>query len=966
LTTAQKALVTNLATLEAAEATLVSLKAVAAVETLIDALPETIALSDEEQVNAARTAYDALTTDQKGKVLNYATLTAAEATITKMKADIADQEAAAAVDTLIVTLPSTVELSDKVKVVEARTAYDALSEAQKNLVTTLILLTMKEERIANLEKAKIVVDLIVVIPDTLTVADESKISDARTAYEALNATQKKMVTNYDRLVQKEEDLAIVKNPDLAVLLPVIKEVPKQIIVDFALPTTGGVLWSYKAGEDQSFFDLESGELLKTTYAYQPVTLLAKYNTTTEEVVVNFGLLEEGQKAIFYTGATTAKPDAGNTWEGFGTYDTQSAVAGFGGYKIVVGNNVYFISKNAYIPISGTTENELISRTTLRPYGISAQTDYNNTGLENGIVKTYRGAAALYHNTGTVPVTFDASDTYGRCNVPNLGFGKIMFTKNEDGTYTVAKYLADHGGPGGGNSTGSTGVLIATLNPGDFLWTPHSWEVDYSNIGFGTRLCQMNNGVLDEGIIIEVTQYKLPDPAKKVLAAINDLPTKISLADEAVVVAIRTAYDALTSEEKALVTNYAVLEAAEAEMADLKTAAQLVVDIEALPALGEITLDNETAINNLKTKYDSLSAEHQSLVSNVATLEAAIVKILELKGIYQIIYVLDGGAFSGEYPQTYDVNKLPQALVKPVKEGYSFAGWYGKSDFSDSPVTAVPKESSGAKTYYAKWYPAPNPISQVLSMIDTNPNQLVAIEGVIVGITLDDYFFVADNTGIVYVRFKVGTFQVGDYVRVDGTATVYLESNKQYTRQISSVTSVVKLDDATHANPLAVTTAQITDLPALGTTEVLTTDEINAVKAHALPGKYLSITGYLTVQGPFSNVYLTTSLDAGAPGLYVYYQSRNQEELKFLIGRQVTLYGTLYNYDGLDKWSFVYLGDLDITLNDGEKEELMKEEIEAIITEGQEVMGDLPFFTASQYQNTFPGVVVAFVSNSIDV
>lgn len=961
LTTVQKALVTNLADLVAAEEALASLKLVANVEGLIDALPTTIALTDEEQVIAARTAYDALTSAQKTTVLNYAILTAAETSIAQIKAAIADQEAATEVDTMIVTLPSVVELTDKAAVVAARTAYEALTATQKALVTALPILALKEERLANLEAAKVVVDYIAAIPDTLVLADESKITEARTAYDALSQTQKNMVTNYERLLEKEEDIEIVKNPDLAVLLPVIKEVPSQIIVDFVLPTTNGVVWSYKSGEDSSFFDLETGELLKTTYAYAPVTLLATYNTTSKEVSINFGLVEEGQKPIFYSGQT--KPETGNTWDGFGTYDTQLATAGFDVFKIVVGNNVYFISKDAYIPISGTTANEVISRSTLRPYGLSAQTDYNNNGLKNGVAVAYSGGAALYQNTGTVPVTFDASDTYGRCNVPNLGFGKIMFTKNEDGTYKVAKYLADHGGSLGGNSIGSTGVLIVTLNPGDFLWTPHSWEVDYSNVGYGTRLCQMNNGVLVEGINISIAQYKIQDPSKKVIASINALPTAVTLADEAAVVAIRTAYDALTADEKALVTNFAILEAAEAEIAGLKTAAQLVIDINALPVVSEITLTNETTISNLRASFANLSEAHQLLVTNIATLEAAEVKILELKGIYQIVYVLDGGEFSGEYPKTYDVTKLPQTLVDPIKAGFDFMGWFTAADFSGSQVMNIPTESTGTKTYYAKWQPAPKPISEVLTMIDTNPGQLVAIEGVIIGITLDNFFFLADETGVVYVRYNVGTFQVGDRVRVDGTTTTYLENNKQYTRQITNVTNVNKLDELSHPNPLTATPALIGDFPALGTTEVLTAEEIAAAKAHAFYGKYFSVTGYLTVQGTYSNVYLASSLEVGAPALYVYYQSRGQDELKFLVGRQVTLYGTLYNYDGLDKWSFAYLGDLDISLTDAEKETIMQSEIEAIISEGQEVMGNLPFFTASKYQNTFPGVTVSFSSSN---
>jgi uncharacterized repeat protein (TIGR02543 family) len=369
---------------------------------------------------------------------------------------------------------------------------------------------------------------------------------------------------------------------------------------------------------------------------------------------------------------------------------------------------------------------------------------------------------------------------------------------------------------------------------------------------------------------------------------------------------------------------------------------------------------------LLASYANLSVEHQALVSNFATLEAAEAKILELKGIYKITYVLNDGSFSGTYPTTYDVTNLPLALVSPLKTGYEFAGWFESSDFSGSALLAVPASSTGAKTYYAKWRSEPITVAEAITIIDTNPGQVVALSGVIVAVSKDNNYYLADETGIIYVRQNIETFKVGDHVRVEGGTTLYLESNKQVTRQITGSYAIEKLDEFVHDNPMEVTQAQITDLQSLGTTEVLTAGEIAAVKATALYGKFISVTGYITVQGTFSNVYLATSLEVGAPQLYVYYQSPSQEELKFLVGEQVTLYGTIYNYDGLDKWAFTYFGDLDITLTDLEKEAFMQEEIEEVISEGQEVLGNLPFFTTSIYPNVFPGATVAFSSSNTAV
>ena len=86
LTEEQKAQVGNYQTLLDAEAKLADLKAVDAVEKLIDAIG-TVTLDSEEAIKAARGAYDALTEEQKAQVGNYQTLLDAEAKLAQLKKD---------------------------------------------------------------------------------------------------------------------------------------------------------------------------------------------------------------------------------------------------------------------------------------------------------------------------------------------------------------------------------------------------------------------------------------------------------------------------------------------------------------------------------------------------------------------------------------------------------------------------------------------------------------------------------------------------------------------------------------------------------------------------------------------------------------------------------------------------------------------------------------------------------------
>ncbi len=113
-----------------------------------------------------------------------------------------------------------------------------------------------------------------------------------------------------------------------------------------------------------------------------------------------------------------------------------------------------------------------------------------------------------------------------------------------------------------------------------------------------------------------------DNAKKVTFQINNLPASPVLADEATVVAVRQAYDALSDHGKSMVTNYSVLVAAESKIAELKAAAaediaaaQVVIEqIDALQA------GDTAAIAAARAAYDALTDAQKEFVTNLARLE----------------------------------------------------------------------------------------------------------------------------------------------------------------------------------------------------------------------------------------------------------------------------------------------------------------------------------------------------------
>lgn len=125
--------------------------AVTAVIGLIDAIGTPVTLESEKAIVAAREAYDKLTEGQKLLVKNYETLTAVEAALAELKKTDEDQAAADRVKDLIDAIGA-VTLDSEKAIKAARAAYDALTDLQKKLVTNYQKLVDAESALAYLKK----------------------------------------------------------------------------------------------------------------------------------------------------------------------------------------------------------------------------------------------------------------------------------------------------------------------------------------------------------------------------------------------------------------------------------------------------------------------------------------------------------------------------------------------------------------------------------------------------------------------------------------------------------------------------------------------------------------------------------------------------------------------------------------------------------------------------------------------
>lgn len=208
--------VTNAGALDAAKQQIVELQAQAdAVTDKITALPTAITAENfdaaSQAISEARSAYDALPDSLRPAVSNSETLTKAEQALAQFQTDT---QAAEQVITKITNLPAAITLESKGAVEDARAAYNALTDAQKKLVTNYEDLKKAEDTLAPLVKAKNdqdaaanVIAKITSLPATITLDSKATVDGARAAYNALTDDQKKLVTNYDGLKKAEEILA---------------------------------------------------------------------------------------------------------------------------------------------------------------------------------------------------------------------------------------------------------------------------------------------------------------------------------------------------------------------------------------------------------------------------------------------------------------------------------------------------------------------------------------------------------------------------------------------------------------------------------------------------------------------------------------------------------------------------------------------------------------------------------------
>ncbi len=169
-------------------------------------------ISDKEDIEKARELYDSMLDIERERITaaTYNTFLKKEK---ELQALLASMNQAQQVSSMIAALEKELTLADEQQVVQARNAYDALTEEEKAMVENLSVLTNAEEKIAQLKENKAKADAVIAQIEAIgevTLDAREEIAAAREAFGALTENQKALVPERTRKILENAEKRITE------------------------------------------------------------------------------------------------------------------------------------------------------------------------------------------------------------------------------------------------------------------------------------------------------------------------------------------------------------------------------------------------------------------------------------------------------------------------------------------------------------------------------------------------------------------------------------------------------------------------------------------------------------------------------------------------------------------------------------------------------------------------------------
>ena len=573
---------------------------------LINAIPETVTLSDKAAVEAARAAYNKLTVEAQAMVSNYSKLTAAETTI----ADLENaNEVIALIDAINANDP------DEATVEAARAAYNELSDAAKALVTNLAKLEAYEEALEKQQGIDKVNTMIANLPDSVVMPDNlvfvPRIEAAQAAYNALPEEDKSSVENYAKLrslVSSIKGYEIVYTPAVGG----VQAIPALVHAAEGTTVSGSFVMDETYG---ATFVSTANEGGKAAIQFVNFPSVADYDKI-------YFYARSSVAGSLYMAEDTENGGWGTNWKNNSGSATNYSI-GTDWTLMSLDVSTGIISGSWMMSVWGTG----INNTTLEVAAIIGvkSTLGSKTSLTFGNIAdsgTVNGYGTVYNLTQG----WSSNTDFGTFNAGalraalNEGHDSLRFYIYNPNASDVVFYVSE-------NETWIE-TELATLTANAWTEVVLNPEIITSNDSYLTWICVRSGANMSGWQISAIYSYSTTEVAQdaieKVQNQINALDT--SSIDEAAVTAARKAYEALSESEKAIVVIDNLITCETALYGDVENASFIVDGASDYKIYYE--KDSKAAATFMQTRLTEATGVELSLVkglsSNVTKYRYAIV------------------------------------------------------------------------------------------------------------------------------------------------------------------------------------------------------------------------------------------------------------------------------------------------------------------------------------------------------
>ena len=566
---------------------------------LINAIGSPVTYSSKSAIEAARSAYDAITSDAvKAQVTNIGTLTAAEAAL-KAITDEIDR-----VKGLIDALDSA-SATFEADIQEAEQAYNALADDAKTALPGYdakiasakeTLAQLKEEEADRAEAAK--VDALIEAIGTVTLDSGDAIANAETAWQALTEKQQGYVTKYSVLTKARQDYnTMVANRALAEEIEeLINLIPAQITNENA-ETARNLIEDARVSYDES------------ADAVKELVLPAVYDklTTAEETLISVDKAEAAKVDALIDAIGTVT--LGSQWDILEAENAYNALSD-AQKKHVEKYDTLVKAANDYNIILSNKEaaQEIETLINAIPSPITRE------NAEDARI-AINVARSSYNSAGDAIQNFVGEDVYKKLTDAEAEL--IVADKDIADAVAVEKLIDAIGEVTLASKAklDAIAVKLGELSPEALSY------VDSERIKKYDSACERY-------AVLEAEQAQVQAVIDEI-AALGDVED-ITLEDKDAIESAEAAFALLTTALQDRVTNAQALRDIRVKLnALIKSEADVNSVIKLINEIGEVTLNSSAKINAARSAYDSLTEEEQARVENYEVLTDAEVLYEEL-------------------------------------------------------------------------------------------------------------------------------------------------------------------------------------------------------------------------------------------------------------------------------------------------------------------------------------------------